>query len=102
MLCYNIGRMKLLVVDDHPVLRDGLAALLRQIGPETVVLQAGDAAQALPLVAQHADFDAVVLDIVMPGVDGFRAIPEFGRLRPELPVIILSSSESAQDVRRAL
>ena len=52
----------MLVVDDHPVLRDGLAALLRQMGPETVVLQAGDAAQALALVAQHADLDAVVLE----------------------------------------
>ena len=94
--------MKLLVVDDHPVLRDGLAALLRQMGPETVVLQAGDAAQALALVAQHADLDAVVLDIAMPGIDGFRAIPEFGRLRPELPIIVLSSSESPHDVRHAL
>ena len=92
----------MLVVDDHPVLRDGLAALLRQMGPETVVLQAGDAAQALALVAQHADLDAVVLDIAMPGIDGFRAIPEFGRLRPELPIIVLSSSESPHDVRHAL
>jgi two-component system, NarL family, nitrate/nitrite response regulator NarL len=102
MLCYNVASMKLLVVDDHPVLRDGLAALLRQMGPETVVLQAGDAAQALTLVAQHADLDAVVLDIAMPGIDGFRAITEFGRLRPELPIVVLSSSESADDVRHAL
>jgi two-component system, NarL family, nitrate/nitrite response regulator NarL len=47
--------MKLLVVDDHPVVRDGLATLLRQIGPDTAILEAGDAAEALSLVAQHGE-----------------------------------------------
>jgi two-component system nitrate/nitrite response regulator NarL len=94
--------MKLLVVDDHPVLREGLATLLRQIGPDTAVLEAADAAEALMLVAKHADLDVVVLDIVMPGLDGLRAIAEFGRARPELPVIVLSSSEDAQTARQAL
>ncbi|HEY1779346.1 MAG TPA: response regulator transcription factor [Roseiarcus sp.] len=94
--------MKVLVVDDHPVVRDGLATLLRQVGPGTAVLEAGDAAQALALVAQHADLDIVVLDIVLPGLDGLRAIAEFGRARPELPVIVLSSAEDAHTARRAL
>lgn len=94
--------MKLLVVDDHPVMREGLAAVLRGIGPDTVVVQAGDAAAALALVAEHADLDVVVLDLVMPGMGGFSAIAEFGRVRPELPVIVLSSSEDAQDARKAL
>ena len=94
--------MKVLVVDDHPVVRDGLATLLRQLGPDTVVLEAGDTAEALALVAQHDDLDIVVLDIVLPGLDGLDAIAEFGRARPELPVIVLSSSEDAQTARRAL
>ena len=94
--------MKVLVVDDHPIVRDGLATLLRQIGPDTAVLEAGDAAEALTLVAHHADLDVVVLDIVMPGLGGMQAIAEFGRARPELPVIVLSSSEDAQTVRQAL
>jgi len=94
--------MKLLLVDDHPVLRDGLATLLRQIGPDTAVLEAGNAAEALALVAEHADLDIVVLDIAMPGLDGLGAIGEFGRARPELPVIVLSASEDAQTVRQAL
>jgi DNA-binding NarL/FixJ family response regulator len=44
----------------------------------------------------------VFLDLQMPGTDGMSAVPEFGRRRPELPVIVLSSSEDPQDVRRAL
>jgi two-component system nitrate/nitrite response regulator NarL len=94
--------MKLLIVDDHPVLREGLAALLRQAGPDTDVLLACDAAEGLALVEQHADLDAVVLDLMMPGMDGWRAISEFGRKRPELPLIVLSSSEDPQDARKAL
>jgi two-component system, NarL family, nitrate/nitrite response regulator NarL len=94
--------MKVLIVDDHPALREGVAALLRQSGPDTSVLQAGDVAEALAFVAQHADLDIVVLDIVLPGMSGLPAIAEFGRLRPDLPVIVLSSSETPQDARRAL
>jgi DNA-binding NarL/FixJ family response regulator len=94
--------MKLLIVDDHPVLREGLAALLRQAGPDTDVLQACDAHEGLALVEDHPDLDAVVLDLMMPGMDGWRAISEFGRKRPELPVIVLSSSEEPQDARKAL
>jgi two-component system nitrate/nitrite response regulator NarL len=94
--------VRVLVVDDHPVVRDGLATLLRQLGPDTVVLEAGDAAEALALVSRHADLDIVVLDIVLPGLDGLEAIAEFARARPELPVIVLSSSEDAHTARRAL
>ncbi|MEQ1807741.1 MAG: response regulator transcription factor [Burkholderiaceae bacterium] len=94
--------MKLLIVDDHAILREGLAAMLRQAGPDTEVLQAGDGAEGLRIAEAHLDLDAVFLDLEMPGVDGMSAVPEFGRRRPELPVIVLSSSEDPQDVRRAL
>ena len=94
--------MKLLIVDDHPVLREGLAALLRQTGPDTVILQAGTADDALAVVDQHPDLDVLVLDLVMPGMGGLPAISEFGRRRPDLPVIVLSSSEDPHEARRAL
>jgi two-component system, NarL family, nitrate/nitrite response regulator NarL len=94
--------MKLLVVDDHPIVRDGLAALLGRLGPDTVVLQVGDAARALAMAVEHADLDIVILDIAMPGMDGLRALSEFGRVRPELPVIVISASEDARDAREAL
>jgi len=94
--------MKLLVVDDHPIVRDGLAALLGQLERDALVLQAGDAEKALALVAAHADLDVVILDIAMPGMNGLRALAEFARTRPELPVIVISASEDARDVREAL
>jgi two-component system, NarL family, nitrate/nitrite response regulator NarL len=94
--------MKVLIVDDHPVFREGLAALLRQSGLDALVLQAGDVAEAFAFVAQHDDLDIVILDIVLPGMNGLPAVAEFGRLRPQLPIIVLSSSENPQDARRAL
>jgi two-component system, NarL family, nitrate/nitrite response regulator NarL len=94
--------MKLLIVDDHPFLRDGLAALLMQIGPDTTVLQARDANEGITLVDSHLDLDVVILDLAMPGMKGLQALSEFGRKRPDLPVIVLSSSEDPNDVRRAL
>lgn len=94
--------MKLLIVDDHAILREGLAAMLRQAGPDTEVLQASDGAQGVRIAEENLDLDAVFLDLEMPGTGGMSAVPEFGRRRPELPVIVLSSSEEPQDVRRAL
>jgi two-component system, NarL family, nitrate/nitrite response regulator NarL len=98
----DIPAMKLLIVDDHPVFRDGLAALLKQAAPASEVLQAPSAQEALRVMGEHADIDAVFVDLVMPGLTGEAAIREFGRQHPQLPVIVLSSSEDPGDVRRAL
>jgi two-component system nitrate/nitrite response regulator NarL len=94
--------MNVLVVDDHPVLREGIAALLRQAGPDTVVHQGSDVAGGLQLAAERSDLDVIVLDLMMPGMSGMDAIAEFGRVRPDVPVIVLSSSEDPRDVRKAL
>jgi two-component system nitrate/nitrite response regulator NarL len=65
-------------------------------------LQARDANEGIALVNNHPDLDVVILDLAMPGMEGLQALSEFGRKRPDLPVIVLSSSEDARDVRRAL
>ncbi len=71
--------MKLLIVDDHAIVREGVAAMLRQAGPDTMVLQAGDGAEGVRLAEAHPDLDAVFLDLQMPGAHGMSAVPE---LRP--------------------
>ncbi len=94
--------MKLLIVDDHPVLRDGLAALLQHAGPDTTVLQARDAGEGLAIADSCGDLDVIILDLEMPGMKGVEALSEFGRKRPDVPVIVLSSSEDPDDVRKSL
>jgi DNA-binding LytR/AlgR family response regulator len=71
--------MKILVVDDHAILRQGLAALLRDSGPAREVVQAGDEAQGLAMVEAHPDLDAVLLDLRLPGGDGMNAITASGK-----------------------
>jgi two-component system nitrate/nitrite response regulator NarL len=94
--------MKLLIVDDHAVVREGVSAMLLQAEPSTVVLQAGTTVEGLALAEAHPDLDAVLLDLAMPGIGGIAAIKEFGRRRSDVPVIVLSASEDPEDIHRAL
>lgn len=94
--------MKVLIVDDHPVLRDGFSALLQQSNPDNTILQAQDADEGLAIAASVSDIDVIVLDLEMPGMKGLQALAELGRKRPEVPVIVLSSSEDPHDVRQSL
>jgi two-component system nitrate/nitrite response regulator NarL len=94
--------MKFMIIDDHAVLRTGLTALLRQARPDDIVLEACDGAEGLTLAGLHPDLDAIFLDLEMPGMHGMPAIEQFGKQHPNLPVVVLSSSEDPADVRRAL
>ncbi len=94
--------MKLLVIDDHPIVLDGIAALLAGSSPDTTVFTARDAQTGFRLATEHTDLDIVLLDLKLAGLSGHAAISEFGRLRPSLPVIVLSSSEDPADVRKAI
>jgi two-component system nitrate/nitrite response regulator NarL len=94
--------MKLLIVDDHPMVRAGVAAMLELSEDNGSVLTAKNVSQALELIRDHSDLDLVLLDIVMPGIDGISAMRDFGRLRPDLPVILLAASEDPDDIRRGL
>ncbi|MGZ6019102.1 MAG: response regulator transcription factor [Phenylobacterium sp.] len=92
----------MLVVDDHAVLRQGLAALLIDSGAAREVLHAADQAQGLALLTGHPDLDAILLDLKLPDSEGLSAISAFGQQNPSVPIIIVSASEEPADVRRAL
>jgi DNA-binding NarL/FixJ family response regulator len=94
--------MKLLIVDDHPVFRQGFVALITGEWPDAAVAQAHDGAQALLVLAEQPDLDIVVLDLLMPGTLGLDLLGRLGAERPDLPVLVLSTLESEADIRRAL
>lgn len=94
--------MKLLIVDDHSMIRAGLAALLQQPHFDAVVLLAKDAREGLEMARADADIDAVLLDVILPDIDGITALAAFGKARPDLPVILLAASEDPAEVRRGL
>jgi two-component system nitrate/nitrite response regulator NarL len=94
--------MKLLIVDDHSVLREGLAALLKLLGSDILVVQSRNAEEGLVALSANPDLDVIVLDLVMPGTSGLEALSLFRRQRPDIPIVVLSSSEEPKDVRSAL
>ena len=95
-------RLKLLIVDDHPLFREGISAALRASGKNVEILQAADANAGLEIAETQGDFDAVLLDVALPGMNGFVAIREFRLRCPFLPVVIVSALDSAPNARRAL
>ncbi|KWH39383.1 LuxR family transcriptional regulator [Burkholderia cepacia] len=93
--------MKILIVDDHPIVRDGVEALLHQNDAHLTFAQAGSADEATRLLDQHNDFDIAVIDLQMHGKGGLESISRIAAERPELLIIVLSSSEDPYDVRVA-
>lgn len=91
--------MKLLLVDDHPLVRAGVVAALQSLGSPELILEAGDGIAAMDCLAQHPDVDAVLLDLRMAGM---ALLEQLGRHHPLLPSLVLSSSEDPADVRRVL
>jgi DNA-binding NarL/FixJ family response regulator len=94
--------MKLLIIDDHPVVREGLAAVLRQLAGVTEVLEAADGEPGLQLLAQHPDVAGVLVDLRMAGLAGLPTLARLRALRPQMPVMVVSASEDPADVRRAM
>ncbi|WP_062349098.1 response regulator [Herbidospora yilanensis] len=93
--------MKVLLADDHPLLRHGLRALLEQVGGAEVVGEASDGEEAVEL-ALSLNPDVVVMDLVMPGVGGLEATRRLVDQRPDLGVLVLTMSEDDASVFAAL
>jgi DNA-binding NarL/FixJ family response regulator len=93
--------IRILVTDDHTVLRTGLAALLEREEDMTAVGQAATADQAV-IKARDLQPDVILLDVVMPRKSGFAALPELRKVAPEARVIILSMQTSPSSIRQAL
>lgn len=90
---------RILIVDDHPIVRDGLKQILAETEDLVVGAEAGSADEALALVRQ-SEWDLVVLDITLPGRTGIDLLRDLRRERPQLPVLILSiHSEDELGVR---
>lgn len=92
--------MRLVVVDDHPLFRDGISSLLRAWGHE-VVGQAGNGADAIGLV-EEMDPDVALLDVRMPGLTGVDVARAVKERHPRTRVVMLTVSEDEDDLFRAI
>jgi DNA-binding NarL/FixJ family response regulator len=80
---------RVLIADDHELLRRGLKSILAEAFPDLVAGEAVDGQQTIEAVEKQS-WDVVLLDINMPGRSGLDALQEIKRLRPHLPVVVLS------------
>ena len=92
--------MRILLVDDHPITRDALAALLDQHG-FSVVGEASDGAEAIELARQLRP-ELVLLDLSMPGMSGLEALPRLREAAPETEVVVLTASGTEQNLLAAI
>lgn len=92
--------IRLLLVDDHTIFRQGLTRLLAEQEGFDVVAEASDAADALRRVREE-EFDVALLDVNMPGRSGLEMLPSFRAERPSLPIVVLSMYPAEQYALRA-
>ena len=94
-------RIKVMIVDDHAIVREGIAEVLEQSGEFEVVGQAGDGEEAV-VKAQELKPDVVIMDIVMPFKDGIEACREISAALPDTRVMILTASNRDSAIVQAV
>jgi two-component system NarL family response regulator len=97
----NQTKIRVLVADDHPVVRHGIIANVKPQRDMTVVAEAGDGVEALALIKEHLP-DVVMLDLRMPGMDGLDVITEISASKLPSKVIIMTTFDSEEDVHRSM
>lgn len=93
---------QVLVADDHPLFREALKGAVRAAFPGVELAEAADVAGLFDLLEAHPHADLLLLDLNMPGAQGFSALIQVRRLRPGLPVVIVSAREEPTTISRAL
>jgi DNA-binding NarL/FixJ family response regulator len=94
--------MKILVVDDHALIREALRSVLGQLRRNAEVIEAADWRQAARLLEETPGFDLVLLDLNLPDRDGFDILAELRSSRPATAVAVLSALQDRASVARAL
>jgi len=93
---------RFLLVDDHALIREGLALALARVTEQVVVTEAESCERAVELLAGSSDFDLVVLDMQLPGRSHLDALRDLRALAPTVPFVVLSGETSTQLVHGAL
>ncbi len=94
--------MRVLVVDDHPLIREGLSNLLRQLNPGVAVDEATSVEQAREILVRGDPLTLALLDLNLPGADGMSLLVDMRQDRPEVPVVVLSGNDSRANVIAAI
>ena len=94
--------MKVLLIDDHPLILSALQTIIRGLSDNVSVVATDSARAAREALAQDSAFDLVLLDLRLGDADGFDVLTEFRAAYPALPVVVVSASDRTSDVIRAI
>lgn len=94
--------MKVLLVDDHPLILAALQSVIQGLGDDVTVAGVDSADKARATLAADADYDLVLLDLALGDADGFDVLAEFRATYPAVPVVVVSASDRTSDVIRAI
>ena len=94
--------MKVLIVDDHPLILHALEQVLPELDPSLELLGASNRVDTLTLLARHPDCALVLLDLTLPGAHGLDLLGELRRDQPWLPIVVLSATHDRATVGAAL
>ena len=93
--------MKVLIVDDHALIREALRTVLKQLKRDTVIFEASNSRQAMPIVEEHPDLSLILLDINLPDRDGFSVLGELRERYATIAIIVLSALDDQETVKQA-
>ncbi len=94
--------MKILVVDDHPLIREALKHVLSTLDSDIQVFEAKSAKEAFAVSKVHPDLHLILLDLGLPGEDGLESLPLLRERAPQVPVVVFSASDHPDVVKRAI
>ena len=94
-------QIQIMIVDDHPIVREGVARLVGQEPDLVVAVQVGDGPSAISALRQGG-IDLAIVDLALPGTNGFKLIAKLRALAPGMPVVVLSMHEETYHAERAL
>lgn len=94
--------MKILIVDDHALIRDALQGVLKKLQRGVVVLEAADSQQAFDIIAGNADINLILLDLTLPDRDGLSVLTELRERYPAIGVVVLSALQDHVNVTKVL
>lgn len=94
--------LKILIADDHALFRKGLIHLIEVMDQDVTVLEANSIEEISEILTGTPDMDLILLDLMMPGVQGLGGLEQLRNTWPEIPVIVISAREDVQTIRDAL
>ncbi|MEG8046542.1 MULTISPECIES: response regulator transcription factor [Sphingomonas] len=91
----------ILIADDHPLFRQALKLAVGRAAPDAVILEAGQLGEAIEAARGAARLDLILLDLRMPGSEGFAGVALLHAERPDTPIVVISSADEAEAAPRA-